>query len=117
MISGTRAAIMERMTSLTDPSVEIDTESFHRLLDAPVETPLLIFFGVFAALILISVALVVAVIVSILRSELGLGTKLLWVLFVLWVPVVAWFAWFLLGRQDARRQAEMLRQNRIGPAY
>ena len=28
--------------------------------------------------------------------------KILWVLFVFWVPVLAWFAWFLLGRPDTR---------------
>ncbi len=49
------------------------------------------------------VGLFIAVVASILGSSLSTGMKLLWLLFVFCMPVLAWFAWYLLGRPDARR--------------
>ncbi|MBT0772827.1 hypothetical protein KIH74_28050 [Kineosporia sp. J2-2] len=45
--------------------------------------------------------LFVRVLISILRSGLSTGMKVLWILFVLWVPLIAWFAWYLIGRPAA----------------
>jgi hypothetical protein len=60
--------------------------------------------GVIAILAIGVVAVFVAVVISILRSRLSTGMKIIWVLFVLWLPVLAWFAWVLLGKPDAQRR-------------
>ncbi|WP_285597906.1 hypothetical protein [Kineosporia sp. NBRC 101731] len=47
----------------------------------------------------------VAVVSSILNSGLSLGMKVLWVLFVVWMPVLAWLAWYFIGRPETRRHS------------
>ncbi|GAB6902627.1 hypothetical protein JCM9957A_57190 [Kineosporia succinea] len=50
------------------------------------------------------VVLFVVVVGSILNSALPPGRKIVWLLFVFCFPVLAWFAWYLIGRPDARRR-------------
>lgn len=72
---------------------ETGTQTVHALFAA----------GIVAGLVGLLVLFVV-VVISILKSELSTGMKLIWVLFVFWMPVLAWFAWYLIGRPDARRR-------------
>ncbi len=78
------------------------------LLAAPVDSTTQPLHWLFAGAIVVGLiallVLFVVVVISILKSELSLGMKVLWVLFVFWMPVVAWFAWYLIGRPDARRR-------------
>ncbi|GAA3620918.1 hypothetical protein GCM10022223_42260 [Kineosporia mesophila] len=80
--------------------------SFHAAASAdPGPHPLhwLVAAGIIAGLLALLV-LFVAVVSSILNSGLSLGMKVLWVLFVFWMPVLAWLAWYLIGRPDTRRR-------------
>ncbi|GAB3248092.1 PLDc N-terminal domain-containing protein [Kineosporia babensis] len=89
------------MTSLHAVAAQVDSTSqpLHWL-----------FAGGIVLFLLALVALFVVVLVSVLGSDLSAGMKVLWVLFIFWMPVVAWFAWYLIGRPDSRRR-------RPGPAY
>ena len=89
---------MDVMTFPSSPMVPAAASDGPALLPAHIITA-----GVALGLTIGLVALFIAVLVSILRSSLGAGVKILWVIFVFCVPVLAWFAWFLLGRPDARR--------------
>ncbi|NMI00971.1 PLDc_N domain-containing protein [Pseudonocardia sp. K10HN5] len=48
------------------------------------------------------VVLVVAAVISIIRSELGAGMKLVWIVFVVVAPFLGSLAWFAVGRRDAQ---------------
>lgn len=87
---------MDAMTSLSSQMVLAAASDHPALLPAHILTT-----GVAFGLTIGLVALFIAVLVAILRSSLGFGMKILWVIFVFCVPVLAWLAWFLLGRPDA----------------
>jgi len=42
--------------------------------------------------------------VSVLRSDLTGGMKVVWVLFAFWAPFLGPLVWFLLGKRDAERR-------------
>lgn len=53
-------------------------------------------YGLFGLIILI---LDIIAIISILKSGLGMGAKLLWILGVILLPVIGMIAWFLIGNK------------------
>ena len=46
----------------------------------------------------------VGALVSVLRSGLTGGMKVVWVLFAFWAPFLGPLVWFLLGKRDAERR-------------
>jgi hypothetical protein len=62
----------------------------------------------FFAVGLVLLAWFIAVVTGILRSSLSAGMKVLWVLFAIWVPVLGWLAWMVIGSPDARKRATQL---------
>lgn len=56
--------------------------------------------GVGLAVLALAV-LFVAALVSVLRSRLTGGMKVVWVLFAFWAPLLGPVLWFLLGAKDA----------------
>lgn len=68
------------------------------------------FAGIVTALVITVVvggflALVIGALVSVVRSPLGGGMKVLWAVLVLAAPVLGSLAWFAIGRRDSRRRA------------
>src|SRR5699024_4758098 len=58
-------------------------------------------FGIFLAVLSIAFLLLVvaAVISALVDSDTSVGGKLLWVLFILWVPLFGAVAWFVVGKR------------------
>lgn len=51
------------------------------------------------ALLAVLVLVIAALISTLINSDTSGGGKLLWVLFILWVPVFGAVAWFVVGRK------------------
>ncbi|WP_206784874.1 PLD nuclease N-terminal domain-containing protein [Amycolatopsis sp. MtRt-6] len=60
-----------------------------------------IFMGVAGAAVLAFAVLFLAALVSILRSPLTGGMKLVWVVFAFCAPFLGSLLWFVAGRRDA----------------
>lgn len=58
-----------------------------------------------AAVVLGALALFFGALLSIVRSDLTGGMKLVWVVFALMAPFFGCLLWFLVGRRDAGRRA------------
>ncbi|MFI9258831.1 PLD nuclease N-terminal domain-containing protein [Streptomyces sioyaensis] len=58
-----------------------------------------------AAVFLGVLALFFGALLSIVRSDLTGGMKLVWVLFALVAPFLGCLLWFLVGRRDSERRA------------
>uniref|UniRef100_UPI0031E1DB23 PLD nuclease N-terminal domain-containing protein n=1 Tax=Streptomyces hawaiiensis TaxID=67305 RepID=UPI0031E1DB23 len=48
--------------------------------------------------------LFISTLVSILRSPLTVGMKLIWMIFAFIAPLLGSLCWFVIGRKDARRR-------------
>ncbi|UKY51225.1 PLD nuclease N-terminal domain-containing protein [Streptomyces inhibens] len=58
-----------------------------------------------AAVVLGALAFFFGALLSIVRSDLTGGMKLVWVVFALMAPFFGCLLWFLVGRRDAQRRA------------
>ncbi|MEU1139080.1 PLDc N-terminal domain-containing protein [Streptomyces sp. NPDC005885] len=52
-------------------------------------------------------ALFFGTLLSIVRSDLTGGMKLVWIIFALMAPFLGCLFWFLVGRRDSRRRPRM----------
>ncbi|MEU1570075.1 PLD nuclease N-terminal domain-containing protein [Streptomyces collinus] len=48
--------------------------------------------------------LFISTLVSIIRSSLTVGMKLIWMIFAFIAPFIGSLCWFVIGRKDARRR-------------
>ncbi|MEU5547915.1 PLD nuclease N-terminal domain-containing protein [Streptomyces sioyaensis] len=78
----------------------------HQIILAAAGDRLLTYAPAAAAVILTLayVGLFVSALISIIRSALSGGMKLIWVVFAFIAPFIGSSLWFLIGRRDSRRR-------------
>ena len=80
----------------------MDTD--HYVLAAREETWSWLFAGGVGLVALALVVLFIGALVSVLRSGMTGGMKVVWVVFAFWAPFLGPLVWFLLGKRDAERR-------------
>ncbi|MDX3226698.1 PLDc N-terminal domain-containing protein [Streptomyces sp. ME19-01-6] len=60
--------------------------------------------GVFLLIALACLVFFISTLVSILRSPLTVGMKLIWIIFAFIAPFIGSLCWFVIGSKDARRR-------------
>jgi hypothetical protein len=64
--------------------------------------------GVIGLIALACLVFFISALVSILRSPLTVGMKLIWIIFAFIAPFIGSLCWFVIGRKDARRRPSLI---------
>ncbi|UQA92091.1 PLD nuclease N-terminal domain-containing protein [Streptomyces halobius] len=81
----------------------MQTQLAHQMALAP--TGDIMIAGAVAAVALGALALFFGALLSIVRSDLTSGMKLVWLVFSLMAPFLGSLLWFLIGRRDSQHRA------------